>query len=215
MYPDPVSSPCSTVLGTPPIWSGGNGGLTMVYSRSSPWSADATSTGTIDVITTSAADTHTRERVTTTPLSDRPRALYRGLAATGSPVAFFNQVLTVDDDVEADAVVEAAALADDAGLAWMLHLRDGVDDELVPTVHTCGLQEAEGYPAMVLFALPEQVPDVPGLRVERIQDVPASSRSPTCTRVAGPSSAGTVAESGVRPVSDSVVPPRPGWRQAT
>ena len=98
------------------------------------------------------------------------------VAATGSPVAFFNQVLPVDDDVEAGAIVEAAAVADDAGLAWMLHLRDGVDDDLVPTVHACGLEEAEGYPAMVLSALPEQVPDVPGLRVERIRDVAGFER---------------------------------------
>ena len=84
------------------------------------------------------------------------------VAATGSPVAFFNEVLPVDDDVEADAIIEAAAVADEAGLAWMLHLREGVDDDLVPTVHASGLEEVEGYPAMVLSALPERVPDVPG-----------------------------------------------------
>jgi ribosomal protein S18 acetylase RimI-like enzyme len=93
------------------------------------------------------------------------------VAATGSPVAFFNEVLPVDDDVEADAIVEAAAVADEAGLAWMLHLREGVDDNLVPTVHASELEEVEGYPAMVLSALPERVPDVPGLQVKRIQDV--------------------------------------------
>ena len=32
----------------------------------------------------------------------------------------------------------------------MLHLREGVDDELVPTVHASGLDEVDGYPAMVL-----------------------------------------------------------------
>ena len=93
------------------------------------------------------------------------------VAATGSPVAFFNEVLPVDDDVAADAIVEAAAVADEAGLAWMLHLREGVDDDLVPTVHASGLEEVEGYPAMVLSTLPEWVPDVLGLRVKRIQDV--------------------------------------------
>jgi ribosomal protein S18 acetylase RimI-like enzyme len=98
------------------------------------------------------------------------------VAATGSPLAFFNEVLPVDDDVDADAIVEAAALADEAGLAWTLHLRDGIDDDLVPTVHASGLEEVEGYPAMVLTALPERLPDVPGLRVKRIQDVTGFER---------------------------------------
>ena len=93
------------------------------------------------------------------------------VAATGSPVALFNQVLLVDDDVDADAFVEAARVADGAGPFWMVHLRDGVDDHLLPTVQANGLEEVEGYPAMVLTALPAAVPDVPGLEVHRIRTV--------------------------------------------
>ena len=98
------------------------------------------------------------------------------VAATGSPVAFFNEVLPVDDDVAADAIVEAAAVADEVGLAWTLHLRQGVDDDLVPTVLDSGLDEVEGYPAMVLSELPARVPHLAGLRVERIHDEPGFER---------------------------------------
>jgi ribosomal protein S18 acetylase RimI-like enzyme len=94
------------------------------------------------------------------------------VAATGSRMAFFNQVLPVDDDVDADAFVEAAGVAEGAGLSWMVHVRDGVDDHLLPTVQASGLEEVEGYPAMVLTALPTGVVDVPGLEVRRIRDAP-------------------------------------------
>jgi hypothetical protein len=98
------------------------------------------------------------------------------LAATGSAVAFFNEVIPLDDDVEADAIAEAAAVADAAGLSWMLHLREGVDDALVAPAGANGLDEIEGYPAMVLSALPERVPHVAGLEVQRVRDRPGFER---------------------------------------
>jgi hypothetical protein len=94
------------------------------------------------------------------------------VAATGSPVAFFNEVLPLDDHVDPEAIVEAATVADVAGLSWMMHLRDGIDDDLVATVRASGLDEVEGYPAMLLDALPEHPPIVPGLRVQRVRDAP-------------------------------------------
>jgi hypothetical protein len=92
------------------------------------------------------------------------------VAATGSPVAFFNQVLPVDDAVEAHALVEATGVADGAGAPWMVHLRAGIDDLLLATVEASGLEEVEGYPAMMLTTLPDAVPEVPGLAVHRVRD---------------------------------------------
>jgi ribosomal protein S18 acetylase RimI-like enzyme len=93
------------------------------------------------------------------------------VAATGSPIAFFNEVLPVADDVDADELAEAVEVADAAGLSWMAHLRDGMDDRLAELLQRNGLEEVEDdYPAMMLSAMPACISVPSGVEVRRVSD---------------------------------------------
>jgi hypothetical protein len=92
------------------------------------------------------------------------------VAATGSPVTFFNQVLFVTDQVDADAVTGAAEVLDAAGLSWTAHLREGIDDRQADTLVQLGLVEDDSYPAMVLTSSPAPAPVPAGVDIVRVED---------------------------------------------
>jgi hypothetical protein len=86
------------------------------------------------------------------------------VAATGSPMAFFNEVLPVADRVEPGALVNAVQILGEAGLAGFVHLRD-IDDALVPVLQSLGLEEEiEDYPAMSLLPCRLRSTFLPGSR---------------------------------------------------
>lgn len=91
------------------------------------------------------------------------------VAATGSPMAFFNEVLPVADRVEPDALADAVQVLRDAGLSGIVHLRAGVDDALVPVLRSLGLEEeVEDYPAMVLTPTPTALDLPAGFEVTQV-----------------------------------------------
>jgi hypothetical protein len=93
------------------------------------------------------------------------------VAATGSPMAFFNQVLPVADDVSAVDLAEAVEAAIAANLSCMAHLRGGVDDGLGEVLRRAGLEETnQDYPAMVLTSLPDHAAAPVGVDVVRVRD---------------------------------------------
>jgi hypothetical protein len=60
------------------------------------------------------------------------------VAATGSPVVLFNEVLPVEDGVAADALAAGIERVRAAGLPFLVQLRDSVDDALLPVVEEFG-----------------------------------------------------------------------------
>ena len=92
------------------------------------------------------------------------------VAATGSPMAFFNEVLPVADRVDPVALVDAVQTLGNAGLAGFVHLRD-IDDALVPVLQNLGLEEeVDDYPAMVLTHMPTALDCPSGFEVIRVTD---------------------------------------------
>lgn len=61
------------------------------------------------------------------------------VAATGSPVALFNEILPVEDAVAAGALIEAVEEVQAVGLSFLVQLREGVDDRLLPVMEDLGL----------------------------------------------------------------------------
>lgn len=94
------------------------------------------------------------------------------IAATGSPIALFNEILPVGDQVSPDALADAVQVLRDAGLAGFVQVRDGSDDGLVPVLRHLGLEEvpAASWPAMVLTDLPRTLQIPAGLEVHRAAD---------------------------------------------
>lgn len=94
------------------------------------------------------------------------------VAATGSPIPLFNEVLPVEDDVGAGALIEAVDAAQGAGLSFLVQLREGVDEGLLPVVHDLGLEEDADFswPAMILTDMPTEVVLPEGLRIVRVAD---------------------------------------------
>ncbi|HEY8755775.1 MAG TPA: GNAT family N-acetyltransferase [Candidatus Dormibacteraeota bacterium] len=91
------------------------------------------------------------------------------VAATGSPIPFFNQVLPLEEHVDRDALRAAIAVMRQAGLRSVVHLRDGVDAQLLPVVAALGFIQEESQPAMNLTDLPShEMPD--GFAVTRVAD---------------------------------------------
>jgi ribosomal protein S18 acetylase RimI-like enzyme len=94
------------------------------------------------------------------------------VAATGSPIALFNEVLPVEDDVEAGALIEAVEAVRVAGLSFLVQLREPIDDGLLPVVRELGLEEDAdvSMPAMVLTDMPTAAALPEGLRIVRVSD---------------------------------------------
>jgi ribosomal protein S18 acetylase RimI-like enzyme len=91
------------------------------------------------------------------------------VAATGSPVVLFNEVLPVEDGVAADALAAGIERVRAAGLPFLVQLRDSVDDALLPVVEEFGLAEAGSlsWPAMVLTDLPTRLDGPAELEIRR------------------------------------------------
>ena len=94
------------------------------------------------------------------------------IAATGSPIALFNEILPVGAQVSPDALADAVQVLRDAGLAGLLQVRDGLDDGLVPVLRRLGLEEvpAVSWPAMVITDLPGALQLPGGLEIRRVAD---------------------------------------------
>ena len=94
------------------------------------------------------------------------------VAASGSPLSFFNEIISVEDHPDPEALAEAVQAVRDAGLASVAHLRAGVDNALVPVIRALGFEEvAEAfYPAMVLTQLPPALDLPAGFEVQRVGD---------------------------------------------
>lgn len=93
------------------------------------------------------------------------------VAVTGSPVPFFNQVLPFGNAVATDALAEAVQRVRRAGVGWVLQLRGGVDEALLPTVRKLGLTEhAESMPAMIHHLPMTATPAPEGLEIRRVSD---------------------------------------------
>jgi ribosomal protein S18 acetylase RimI-like enzyme len=94
------------------------------------------------------------------------------VAATGSPIALFNEILPVEDDVDAGALIEAVEEVQGAGLSFLVQLREGVDDRLLPVTDDLGLEEDAdvSWPAMILTDMPTALVLPHGLRVAQVAD---------------------------------------------
>jgi GNAT superfamily N-acetyltransferase len=92
------------------------------------------------------------------------------VAATGSPFALFNEIMPVEDVVDADALVAAVQETRVAGLSSFTQLRDGIDDALLRVVSDLGLQEVANFswPAMVLTDLPHALDLPAGFEIRRV-----------------------------------------------
>jgi len=95
------------------------------------------------------------------------------VAVTRSPIAIFNEVLPVDDAVDAAIFLEAVEVVRATRSRWVTHLREGVDDALLTVVHDLDLEEHDAdrpLPAMVLTELPMTVELPDGFQVRRVID---------------------------------------------
>jgi ribosomal protein S18 acetylase RimI-like enzyme len=94
------------------------------------------------------------------------------VAATGSPVALFNEILPVEDAVAAGALIEAVEEVQAVGLSFLVQLREGVDDRLLPVMEDLGLEEDADFswPAMILTDMPTALVFPQGLRVVQVTD---------------------------------------------
>lgn len=94
------------------------------------------------------------------------------IAATGSQIAFFNEVLPVDSNVDPGALIEAVRIVRHSGLKWVTQLREGIDDSLLAVVGKLGLQNdaADFLTAMALIDIPRNLALPDGFDVQRVID---------------------------------------------
>lgn len=89
------------------------------------------------------------------------------LIATGLPLRLFNQVIIERDDATVDAVGAAVGVTRGRGDQFLVNLRVGADDRLIPLMHQLGLaplSEEPWMPGMALYpistaARPDTAPD--------------------------------------------------------
>jgi GNAT superfamily N-acetyltransferase len=90
--------------------------------------------------------------------------------ASGLPFDYFNQVLAVGDRPDPQSLRRAVAAERDRDVPFLVRLRAGLDDALVPAVEALGLREDpdEAYPAMALRPIPDAaVAEPPGLEIRQ------------------------------------------------
>ena len=95
---------------------------------------------------------------------------------TGLPMDWFNQILIEGEEATPAAVLDAVTRARAAGIDFVVRLRQGFDDRLIPTLLEAGL-EAEppeaATPGMVAFPIDRDAianQDAPGLDIQRVTD---------------------------------------------
>jgi GNAT superfamily N-acetyltransferase len=94
---------------------------------------------------------------------------------TGLPFDWFNQVMVERDDATTESVLAAMAAARERGGPFVVRLRDGVDDHLVPTLVRAGLkpEDEPPTPGMVAFPIDRDAiarRGAPGLEIRRVRD---------------------------------------------
>jgi ribosomal protein S18 acetylase RimI-like enzyme len=95
---------------------------------------------------------------------------------TGLPFDWFNQVLVEQDDAPPEGVNAALARAREAGHPFVVRLRDGIDDRLIPTLAGAGLttlDAATWTPGMVAFPIDRKTIAMHGvheLEIRRVTD---------------------------------------------
>ncbi|GAC1663700.1 MAG: hypothetical protein NVS9B8_03120 [Candidatus Limnocylindrales bacterium] len=96
------------------------------------------------------------------------------LMASGLPARFFNQVVIEDDRATADGLATAVASMRERGAPFLVHLRRGIDDLIVPIVKELGLVLLADHgpmPGMALDPIPSAVtPVAHGHEIRRIDD---------------------------------------------
>lgn len=92
------------------------------------------------------------------------------VAATRSPIPIFNEVLAIEDDVDAASLAGAVQAMRDIGAPWVAHFRGDVGDHAASVALELGLEEEETfYPAMVLTDLPRRSDPRSDLEVVRFE----------------------------------------------
>jgi GNAT superfamily N-acetyltransferase len=99
------------------------------------------------------------------------------LIATGLPIRLFNQVIVEHDDAAQEAVAEAVATTRSRGDRFVVNLRVGADDRLIPLMEELGLVRASDepwMPGMALHPIPtDGVPAPgPGHEIRQVTDEP-------------------------------------------
>lgn len=95
---------------------------------------------------------------------------------TGLPFDWFNQILVEQDDATPDAVLAAVARARDERRRFVVRLRDGIDDRLIPSLERAGLAPPDAEdrtPGMVAVAIDGDViaaHRAHGLEIRRVTD---------------------------------------------
>jgi GNAT superfamily N-acetyltransferase len=97
------------------------------------------------------------------------------LFASGLPARLFNQVLVAEGSASPEAIAEAVDLMRDRGEHFIVSLRSGRDDRLLPQMGALGLapvSAAPWMPGMALHPLPPagSVPAPDGFRIDRVGD---------------------------------------------
>lgn len=94
---------------------------------------------------------------------------------TGLPLRLFNQVIVADDDVAADAIAAAVAVAHGRRDRFVVNLRAGTDDDQLPLMESLGLAplaDSPWMPGMALHPLPPpgSMRPAPGHEIRRVAD---------------------------------------------
>jgi GNAT superfamily N-acetyltransferase len=87
------------------------------------------------------------------------------LIASGLPIRLFNQVIVERDDAAPDAVAAAVATTRARGDRFVVNLRVGADDRLIPLMEELGLvrlSDESWMPGMALHPIPTDAVPVPG-----------------------------------------------------
>jgi hypothetical protein len=75
------------------------------------------------------------------------------MIASGFPARQFNQILVERDGATADALVDVIAFGRSRPAPWVLHLREGIDDEVATMAADMGLVRSSPEPTMPGLAL--------------------------------------------------------------
>jgi GNAT superfamily N-acetyltransferase len=95
---------------------------------------------------------------------------------TGLPFDWFNQILIEEDEATPAAVLDAIDRARADGRSFVVRLRDGIDDRLIPAMDRAGLTPPDAQdrtPGMVAFPIDRDAlagAPAPGLEIRRVTD---------------------------------------------
>lgn len=91
--------------------------------------------------------------------------------ACGLPIRLFNEILVVGPDPSVETLGEGVARLRALGFRYVVHLREGVDDGLIPAVRALGLEPThDAMPGMALRLVRTPGHAVAGLEIRAIRD---------------------------------------------